>query len=559
MPIEIPTYFSRSAPRVIDRGGTSPESTGAPVARGLRSVASVLADIDIDAERQVGNAERLGEYEARKGRLTDRLGALKDSLEGDPDHRTYFDRAKKGIQEATTEALAGVNDPELKNALLEKVSSIRDTSLMDARDRSRALRIDFTRGELEKSIDRNIGIATTVTEAADLMRAEGEIDAAVTGAVKGGIWTAEYGGKIARGAREKIHTTLAEQMADREPGRFLSNYKEGLYKDTVDPLRLEGIRRYAENRNQAVDAAVASSAIWEELGPKRDEDPSNEDLMVRGLEAKFAGEPEKAKLAIADLKMKAYAHDKGVKERKDANLSAVWKASLAGQSLPSIIAMPEYSALDGAAQVQVKEHLQDRSWTMKGRVEGDPSRKAAQHDLYWRYSQPSVLAGMSESNITALYPSLGVELTDKLMATRRDLDNPAKAAEAKIDQDDLNHWAEEYGIDPWKKANHGVLGGIKYRVETAIAAEQRARGGKMLSREEKAKILKRGLVEVDVRVNQTFWGKTMQKKRFFDVQYPENIFVPRSERDAITADLTARGIPVNEDNVRALYIQRRVK
>lgn len=51
----------------------------------------------------------------------------------------------------------------------------------------------------------------------------------------------------------------------------------------------------------------------------------------------------------------------------------------------------------------------------------------------------------------------------------------------------------------------------------------------------------------------------MQKKRFFDVQYPENIFVPRSERDAITADLTARGIPVNEDNVRALYIQRRVK
>jgi hypothetical protein len=307
-----------------------------------------------------------------------------------------------------------------------------------------------------------------------------------------------------------------------------------------------------------VDASAAAAAIWAELGPKRDEDPVNEDLMVSGLEARFADSPEKARIAIADLKQKTFAFDKGVKERKDANLSSVWKASLAGRSLSSIIAMPEYSSLDGAAQRQVKEHLEDRSWTMARRVEEDPGRKAAQHEAYWRYSQPQVLSGMTESNITALYPALGVTLTDKLMEDRRKLDDPAKAAEAKIDADDFNHFARAAGIKPEDRDNKAALGEIKFSVENAIDAEQRARGGKPLSREEKAKILRRGLVEVEVPAT-SFFGKTTMKKRLFDVQYPANILIPRADRARIAADLAARGLPVTDNNVRALYLRMKEK
>lgn len=560
--MEIPAYIASQFQKPEGAPGVNPASTGAPIAAGLKDLAGAFAEADIENERMVGNAARLGEFVARKGLLTDRLGALDDSLSKDPDHRTYFDRAKKGIEQAATDVLSGINDPALKNALTSHVSDVKERFLVDARHKARVLTIDFTRRELERDIDRNIGEATSTSDAKVLLQAEGNIASAVNGAVTGGIWTAEHGGKVARAAREKIHTTLAEQMADKEPGRFLSNYKEGLYKDTVDPLKLEGIRRYAENRNQAVDAAVASTAVWEEMGPKRDEDPINEDLMVRALEVKFAGEPDKSKLAIASLKEKVQAHDKGSKERKDANLSAVWKASLAGQSLPSILAMPEYSALDGGTQRQVKEHLEDRSWMLQRRSEEDPGRKAAQHELYWRYSQPAVLVGMSENNISALYPSLGVPLTDKLMENRRALDNPVKAAEAKIDQDDFNHFARVAGIVPEEKKNRAALGEIKFSVENAIDAEQRSKG-RILTREEKAKIMKTGLAEVDVRTSIGFLGvdlgTSIRKKRFFDVQYPGNIVIPDADKAKIANDLTVRGIPATEENVRAMYIQLQVK
>jgi len=562
MPIQIPTYTSKAAPAVIDRGPTLPASEGMPIARGLESLAGAMADINLDAEKKVGDAARLGEFVTRKGQLTDRMGQLADSLEQDPDHRTYFDRAKKGIEEASTEALSGISDPTLKGALLSHVSSAKDRYLLDARHKARELTVDFARGALEKSIDQNVNAATSATGSEGLIKAEGDINSAVAGAVSGGIWSAEHAGKVQRTAREKIYTTLAMQMADQEPDRFLSNYKEGFYKDTVDPIRLEDIRRYAVNRFQAVDASAASTAVWEQFGPKRDEDPINEDLMVRALEVKFSGDPQKSHLAIASLKEKVQAHDKGSKERRDANLSSVWKASLSGSGIARIVASPEYAALDGNTQRLVKEHLEDRSWTMKRRVEEDPGRKAAQHELYWRYSQPEVLDGMTDNAITALYPSLGVELTDKLMATKRNFDKPGKLPEAKIDQDDLNHWAREYGIKPEKKDNHPILGEIKYQVENAIEAEQQAKK-RVLTREEKAKLLKRGLVEVDVSVRKSFLnvdlGRTTTKKRMFDVQYPGNVFIPKADREKIAGDLSARGLPVTDENVFELYLRMREK
>jgi hypothetical protein len=563
MPIQIPTYISKTAPGVIGPGATSPASTGLSIATGLQSLAGAMQEVELDAAKKVGDAARLGEFVARKGQLTDRIGQLDDSLSQDPDHRTYFDRAKKGIEEASTEALSGISDPALKNALLSHVSSEKDRYLLDARHKARVLTIDFTRGALENSIDQNIKAATSSSDASGLIKSEGDITSAVAGAVSGGIWTAEHGEKIRKGAQEKIYTALAMQMADQEPVRFLSNYKEGLYKDTVDPIRLEDIRRYAEHRSQAVDASAASTAVWEQLGPKRDEDPINEDLMVRALEAKFVGDPQKSHLAIASLKEKVAAHDKGTKERRDANLSNVWKASLAGAGIAQIVASPEYAAMDGNTQRQVKEHLEDRSWTLSRRAkEVSDDKKAAQHELYWRYSQPEVLDGMTDNAVTALYPSLGVELTDKLMATKRNLEKPAKLAEAKIDQDDFNHFARAAGLKPEAKGDRANLGEIKYQVENAIDAEQQAKK-RVLSREEKAKIMKRGLVEVDVQVHRSFLnvdlGKTTTKKRIFDVQYPGNISIPKADRDKIAGDLSSRGLPVTDDNIYELFLRMREK
>lgn len=558
--MEIPTYIATRFQKPGEEA--PPTATGAPIAAGLKKVADAFAKEDLAIEQAVGVSARLGEFVARKGQLSDQVGALEDSLARDPDHRTYFDRAKKGIEEISNATLSGVSDPALKNALVSHVSARKDLFLTDARHQARALTVDFTRGALERDIDRNIGEATSTSDARGLLQAEGNIAAAVNGAVTGGIWTVEHGAKIARGAKEKIHTTLGMQLADQEPERFLSNYKEGLYKDTVDPMKLEEIRRHAEGRKKSLEtvdnlqaAGSAAEETWGRMGPVSDLTPVNLDVMEGEISKLFAGNQERAKLARAVLREKTTAHDKGVAERKAANLSTIWNAAKDGRSIAQIGSMPEYTALDGHSQYQVQKDLEDRSWTMKGRAEADPTRKAEQHRLYWE-TLPK-LPGMTENAIMAMYPRLGVELTDRLVESRRALVNPAKAAEAKIDQDDFNHFAREAGIKPEASRysdNRAILGEVKYKVETAIDVEQRAKG-RILNREEKAKIMRRGLMEVDVRVKEpSFFSSGLQKRRVFDVQSQENIYVPPDYKERITENLTDRGIPVTEENVAGSYI-----
>lgn len=560
--MRIPTYISRTAPAVVDRGRVSPAETGLPAVQGLSTLSDALADMQLKAQKQVEDTARLSEFVARKDRLSERLSQLDVSLAQDPDPTTYFARAKKGVEEASREALEGVSDPALQRELTLRVAGDRERYLTEARHKAWGLTVDRSRRTLEESIDRQVKEASAATDATAFITALGDIDAAVRGAVKGGIWSEEKGGQIARTAREKIYTVQAEKMADREPDRFLQNYRDGLYRENVDPQRLEEIRRYAQTRNAVGQAEAGAQEIWRTHGPRTDEDPLNEDLMARAIEAKFSDRPEVAKLAIASLKEKAYARDKGVKERRDANLSSIWKAALSGTPVAGIIALPEYSALDGNSQRLVKEHLEDRAWMMRQRAEQDPVKKAAQHELFWRYSQPEVIAGMSENNITALYPSLGVELTDRLVQARRALENPKKMSEAKMDQDDFNHFARQAGIPPEEKKSRAVLGEIKYSVENAIEAEQSARG-RALTRKEKAEIMKRGLTEVQVRVPVGLFGISLgtgqTTKRLFDVQYPGNIIVPPDAREKITADLLARGLPATEENIRNLYIELQVR
>ncbi len=566
MPIRIPTYISKGAPAVVDRGGVSPTATGGLVSQELESVSKVLAGIQLDADRKVADATRLAELVDRRGRFSDRIGQLQEELAQDTDHNTYFGRAKKGIEQAAVEAMDGINDPELKASMTQYVAAEKERRLLDARHQALKLKIDYSSAVGEENLERQVNRGLEATDARDLMAAEGEIDATVVGLVRGGVWTAERGEKTRRAARGKLETAMAERMADQEPGRFLQNYEEGVYKDSrIDPLRLETIRRYAVNRNGAVEASAAVTQVWEELGPKSDEDPVNLDLMVTAIESRFQGDADKTKLAIAAVREKAVAHAKGSAERRDANLSAIWKAVVGGAPSAQVIASKEFSALDGKAQIEVKEHLENRSWTMRQRARADgwvDPLTAARHEAYWRYSQPEELSGMTENAIAALYPKLGVDLTDDLMRMKRNLEKPGTLDDAKIDQVDFNHFARTYGISPEDTDNKAILGRIKYQVLMAVDAEQN-RLGRRLSRKEKGEIMKRGLVEVDVRGRQTFLGAFEltgpMRKRVFDVEYPGNILIPEGteegERGWIEGQLRARGIPVTEETIRELYLR----
>jgi hypothetical protein len=165
---------------------------------------------------------------------------------------------------------------------------------------------------------------------------------------------------------------------------------------------------------------------------------------------------------------------------------------------------------------------------------------------------------MSENEIAALYPKLGVELTDALMRGKRGFDNPKKFAEAKIDDDDFKYFASEMGIDPFGKDNKALLGELRYKVENEIDLEQAAKG-KTLSRPEKHTVMKRALTDVDVRQRRLFMGfdvgGTVSRKRAFEVKYPSNVVIPEPLREKIEADFTALGVPYTDSDVFEAYLR----
>lgn len=556
MPIRIPTYISKGAPAVVDRGGVSPASTGGLVAQGLESVSKVMAGIRLDSLKKAADAERFGEAVQRRRRLKDRIRQLEVSSLRDQDHRTYFSRAKNEILSASAEALDGINDPELQKTMMGFVEEIRENALTKADYRAMALTLDYSRGVVESEIESNIRNAVSSTDARDLMAAEGEIDAVVAGSVRGGIWNEAHGEKVRRGAREAIYTNLAAQLSDQEPERFLSNYQEGVYKATVDPARLEGFRRHAEARKKALvsdednqAAGLEADAVWGRLGPVSDTDPSNLDVMEEEISKAFAGNQERAKLARAMLREKAAAHDKGVAERRDANLGAVWGAHADGASINQVMGMPEYGRLPGTDRADVKMKLADRARRLT--QEKKERRQEGWDARYYELSTDSdALASMSADQFKAIYPEVGPSNWRKLEAEKRRLTSPEALAEAKIDNGLFKTLAAKAGFDIAPKSERGKQGlaNLRTNLMDALVALQKDQGRK-LHPDEKEKYLKMLVTRVSVGNEDTFLGFTVtREKPVIEVRNKGNIRVPQDKRKQIIADFKARHGRVPSEN-----------
>lgn len=542
--MRIPTYISRTAPGVVGREGVSPEQTGLPVARGLSTVAGALAEVELEAEKRVGDVARMADFVSRKDRISSRLADLDVSLSEDPDHRTYFDRAKKAVEEISREALEGISDPALKNALTLHVSGERQQYLTNAKHKARGLTVDYSRGILEESIDRKVMEASAATDADVFGRALGDIDAAVTGAVEGGIWSREQGGKIGRTARERIYTAQAMQLADQEPGRFLENHKEGLYTGHVDPLRLEEIRRHAEGRKKQLEpgedaqaSGLAAEEIWSRMGPVSDLTPVNLDVMEAEAGKLFVGDQDRAKLARAVLREKTAAHDKGVAERRDANLGTIWGAYAAGATIDQILSTPEYRRLSGTDQADVKSKILDRARALS-REEKQASQERWDAAYYEISSDPDALAALSDDQVKALYPEVGPTNWKRLVSEKKALSSPEVLAEAKIDTDLFKSLAAKAGYDiaPRTEKKKQKLAELKTQLLDALVAVQKDAGRK-LRPDEKKKVLTQLVTRVPVREQRTLLGiplgDTTTEKPLLSVEYKGNIVVPPADRKMI--------------------------
>ena len=87
-----------------------------------------------------------------------------------------------------------------------------------------------------------------------------------------------------------------------------------------------------------------------------------------------------------------------------------------------------------------------------------------------------------------------------------------------------------------------------------IDAEQRAKGGKPLSQDEKIKIQQMAIKPLKVKAINWYGGDSTMDKRFFQVEDPSNIQIPENARSKILKDFKKGGISATPANILNAYL-----
>ena len=294
MPIEIPTYISRTAPRVVDRGATSPAATGLPVAEGMMKLGIALAESDLAFRAGAAEIERAQALAAVDVGARRQIKDLETSLAQDPDWQTYDQRWTSGFTKIKTGILSGVNDPALKKAAIIHLGTLEGEGFMRAAGKSRQMAADNFEAFRLTSRKNTLDSLSVVTDPQD--------EAAVIGMHMGVIAAQEQGGWLApdKAVKEKqdfiqdVHVSRAKKDILSNPSVYFQKRKEGAYSGIdigkIDLLDAQAVRQVehvnriaeqqvkkAQEKNSAVflagvDAGTVGDAEADDafLGPTRD-------------------------------------------------------------------------------------------------------------------------------------------------------------------------------------------------------------------------------------------------------------------------------------------------
>ncbi len=261
--------------------------------------------------------------------------------------------------------------------------------------------------------------------------------------------------------------------------------------DEKDRAALAGeIRKRAD----AIEAVSFVDQIWGSPGP-------NDPILIADKEkaarAKYADQPEKLAAVINQLHQREAAHNRQQNEVNTANVNSVIGAYRNGASLLQLQQQPEFNALPETKRREIENMVKHDLDVARAKSEADAARLTRVRmeqalPKFWYYSNPDLLSKMSSKDVESLLPSLGPELTGRLLAQRQKMDDPVKLAEARIDTDLFNSIAHRAGLRPYdtslSEEQRGELGGLKDAVEQAIDAAQK--GAKRdMDRTEKGKLM----------------------------------------------------------------------
>lgn len=326
--------------------------------------------------------------------------------------------------------------------------------------------------------------------------------------------------------RSQVHTGVIARLLslDREDAAqvYFDELKEQISADQVS--RIQEALKGATREKQAL---VAAEDIWGAHAPGNDTDPISIDQMETVARERFADKPDVLKATIGYLRERKAGVDNGRKERADARDDAVWTAVMGGTPFAQIRRMPQYIAMDGKAQTQLRdyynrqtEHQASLAYQAEARANAAEGRRYTamlrEEKLkelngwasYFELADPNTLRTASRADILRQLPQLGDAHVQRLLNDQEQLSrNDAALKAATIDHDEFVSAAVDAGLayatapkKPEEKAN---IAKLEDAAKDEIAKQQGAKG-RVLTREEKQTIV-RGVIDNKVMLKDAGW------------------------------------------------------
>ncbi len=350
--------------------------------------------------------------------------------------------------------------------------------------------------------------------------AEGE-DAIIKWANRYGVGPEVYEAQV-EAFRSGAHVGVINNLLSADRTRAAEIYFEEK-KGEIAGTQQDAVAKAIEAGSTAKKGRTAADQIWNELGPKGDADPIELDKMEAKASALFADDEKAFDQTRRYLRERKAAADASRKDRDEATAGKLWGAVAQGRTLAQVQSTAEYRTAPGHLQAQISNYIVDqaeqasnRAYTRGVRAEAalERSEKAKERAGWaqmWDLERPENLAKLTDDQLLAKIPTLGIEHVNRLMTKKRAVAKNADTVHAATIDDDLfKTIAQGAGLNAYgatgadEKAD---LGQLRNAAESAIDAEQRATG-KAIGRDRKTAIMQ-GLVDQRVMLNT--WGRDPEK------------------------------------------------
>lgn len=437
--------------------------------------------------------------------------------------------------------------------------------------------------QLDKAADDgvNASIASQISAASadpnEAPMAKSRVVASINALAKTKGWDEETKNAAILEKTSDLHTGVINALLVNSPAKAQAYYT--LNKEEIAGKQRTTIETHLKATVDAEAAMSGADNIWSQFGPKRDGDPAQLDVMENEARKMYAGDANKIKETVAEIRSRVSAFNSSEAERSAANVNKVMDAYASGTPLSKLKAMPEYLALPGDKKASISDHIDakiqaniTRAATNEARqdaadLRAERKRQKGAYSAYLAYSNPDTLSKLTENEIIAMIPNIGEDKAGSLLTMKRSLaKDQKKIVEAKMDTEDFNHIATSMGLSPYKpKATEdekAALGELKFRVEHVIQQRQ-DEVKRPLTRQEK-----NDLMRVEAARSVTLEGGWFRSDRQVPVlqMTPDDVdkvIIPPADRKKATERLQAMrkrfpddpAYEPNERNLRMMYLQ----